>query len=144
MKQTLISLLILFVLAVYPMPAQTPNHATITRTAYAASRENQDSLVVTPKTYTVWVTAYSSKLEETDDTPFITAHNTEVREGIIAANFLPFGTQVKIPKIFGNKIFIVEDRMHRRKKNFIDIWMPNKELAQNFGIHKEVEIVVVN
>ena len=92
---------------------------------------------------TVWVTAYSSTPEETDDTPFVTAANTPVRDGIIAANFLPFGTKVRIPSLFGNKIFVVEDRMHPRKKNMIDIWMPTKGDALDFGVHR-VEIAVLN
>ena len=92
---------------------------------------------------TVWVTAYSSTPEETDDTPFITAYGTEVRDGIIASNFLPFGTHVQIPKLFGDRVFVVEDRMHKRKSGFIDVWMPSKEAAQEFGIH-QTEIVVVD
>jgi 3D (Asp-Asp-Asp) domain-containing protein len=95
------------------------------------------------KTYTVWVTAYSSTPEETDDTPFITASNSMVRDGIIALNFLPFGTKVRIPKLFGNRVFTVEDRMHYRKSGFADIWMPSKEAAIAFGISR-AEIVVVN
>lgn len=95
-----------------------------------------------PESYRVWVTAYSSTPEETDDTPFVTAKGTEVRDGIIAANFLPFGTEVRIPSLFGDKVFIVEDRMHQRKKNFVDIWMPTKEAAQQFGIAR-AEIVVL-
>lgn len=87
-----------------------------------------------PKTYEVFITAYSSTPDETDSTPNITASNKPAREGIIAANFLPFGTKVKIPSVFGDKIFIVEDRMHKRKKNFVDIWMPSKEDALKFGI----------
>jgi 3D (Asp-Asp-Asp) domain-containing protein len=84
----------------------------------------------------VWVTAYSSTPEETDETPFITASGKKVSYGIVAANFFDFGTKIKIPEIFGDKIFVVEDRMHQRKKNFIDIWMPTKEEAQKFGIVK--------
>lgn len=85
--------------------------------------------------FKLWVTAYSSTPEETDDTPFITARGTEVRDGIIATNLLPFGTKVKIPTLFGDKVFIVEDRMHRRKENFLDIWMPTKAEAEKFGIN---------
>ena len=92
---------------------------------------------------TVWVTAYSSTPEETDDTPFITAANTPVRDGVIAANFLPFGTKVKIPSLFGDKIFVVEDRMHPRKTNNVDIWMSTKDEALQFGAHK-TEIAVLN
>lgn len=91
----------------------------------------------------VFITAYSSSPDETDDTPFITALGTWVRDGIVAANFLPFGTKIKIPDVFGDKIFIVEDRMHERKNNFIDIWMPSKEKALSFGIIKtRIKILV--
>lgn len=81
----------------------------------------------------VWVTAYSSAPEETDDTPFITASGEQVRDGILAANFLPFGAEVQIPDAFGDKIFIVEDRMHPRKVNNVDVWMPTKDDALKFG-----------
>lgn len=86
----------------------------------------------------VWVivTGYSSDPMETDDTPFITASGTFVREGIIAANFLPFGTKVKIPALFGEEIFVVEDRMNPRKKYQVDIWFPTKEEAIHFGAHR--------
>lgn len=84
-------------------------------------------------TRTVRITAYSSTPEETDDTPFTTALGTQVRDGIIAANFLPFGTRVRIPKVFGSKVFVVEDRMNRRHTNVVDVWMPSKELARTFG-----------
>ena len=66
------------------------------------------------KIMVVLATAYSSTPDQTDATPFITAWNTRVRDGILAANFLPFGTLVKIPEVFGDKIFVVEDRMHQR------------------------------
>ncbi len=90
----------------------------------------------------VWVTAYSSTPEETDEDPFITASQTQVRDGVIAANFLPLGTKIMIPELFGEKVFAVEDRMHRRKKDFVDIWMPSKEEAKNFGIAKATIVIV--
>jgi 3D (Asp-Asp-Asp) domain-containing protein len=90
----------------------------------------------------MWVTAYSSTPEETDDTPFITASGTRVRDGIVATNELPMGTKIKIPAAYGDKIFTVEDRMHARMKNKIDIWMPEKHLARKFGITR-TEIVVL-
>ncbi|MBD3252034.1 hypothetical protein GF380_06350, partial [Candidatus Uhrbacteria bacterium] len=55
------------------------------------------------------MTAYTSRPEETDDTPFITADGSHVRDGIVAANFLPFGTKVRIPSLFGDQIFEVHD-----------------------------------
>lgn len=107
-----------------------PMEATI-ETAEALGRSLTGEAV---ETHEVWVTAYSSTPEETDDTPFTTAMNSAVRDGIVAANFLPFGTKLQIPEHFGDKVFTVEDRMHRRKTNFVDIWMPTKEDAKRFGI----------
>jgi len=86
-------------------------------------------------------TAYTSDPYETDDTPFITASNSHVRHGIIAANFLTFGTQVRIPEIYGNEIFVVEDRMNKRYDKRIDIWMEEKVDAREFGI-KQVKIEI--
>ena len=95
-----------------------------------------------PEYIEVWVTAYSSTVDQTDDTPFITASNTKVRHGIVAANFLPLGTEIQIPEVFGDKIFIVEDKMHRRKTDFVDIWMPTRQDAKNFGIRRAKIIVL--
>lgn len=88
------------------------------------------------------ITAYSSSRDETDSTPFITASNTRVRDGVVAANSLPFGSKIMIPEIFGNKVFVVEDRTHPRYGNRIDIWMPSKNLALQFGkVIAEVHIL---
>ena len=81
------------------------------------------------------ITAYSSSVDETDSTPFITASGMRVRDGIVATNLLPFGTKVEIPSLFGNKVFTVEDRMAKRLKNVLDIWMPSKTAAIDFGVH---------
>ena len=85
---------------------------------------------------TATITAYSSELAQTDSTPFITASNTYVRPGVVAANWLPIGTRVRIPEIFGERVFIVEDRMHRRHTNRLDIWFPTKAEAVQFGVHE--------
>ncbi len=82
----------------------------------------------------VTVTAYSSTDGETDGTPYLTAIGTTVRDGIVAANFLPIGTVVRFPDKFGEKLFIVEDRMDERFGLQIDIWMSNKEEAKKFGL----------
>ncbi len=83
----------------------------------------------------VWVTitAYSSDPNQTDSTPFVTASGKTVADGIIAANFLNFGTKVYIPELFGNKQFVVEDRLHARFSDRVDIWMPSTEMALKFG-----------
>lgn len=85
------------------------------------------------KTIPVIVTAYSSTVEQTDSTPFITASGTRVRDGIVAANFLPIGTKIRLPDIYGDRVFVVEDRMHPRKKWQVDIWFSTYQDAKNFG-----------
>lgn len=90
----------------------------------------------------VEATAYSSTSDQTDDDPFIMASGKYVYDGAIAANFLPFGTKVRFPEIYGDKIFTVEDRMNRRFSDRIDIWMETRREAEIFGIKKlKYEIV---
>ncbi|MCG2688749.1 hypothetical protein L6250_03930, partial [Candidatus Parcubacteria bacterium] len=69
---------------------------------------------VPKKTMQVTVSAYSSTNGQTDDTPYLTAFGTHVRDGIVAANFLPVGTVIRFPDKFGDKLFVVEDRMNER------------------------------
>ena len=89
------------------------------------------------------ITAYSSTPWETDGNPFITASGSCVREGIVANNLLPFGTKIRIPELYGDKIFVVEDRMNWKKGYYhLDIWFPNYQEAKNFGAKKAyVEIL---
>ncbi|HCC59705.1 MAG: hypothetical protein A2402_02825 [Candidatus Staskawiczbacteria bacterium RIFOXYC1_FULL_37_43] len=95
------------------------------------------------KTIKVVVTAYSSCPEETDDTPFITASGKSVADGVVANNLLPLGTKIRIPELYGDKVFVVEDRMNSKKSDYhVDIWLPSKTLALNFGVKTaEIEIL---
>lgn len=77
-------------------------------------------------------TAYNSLASQTDDSPWITASGTRCRPGVIAANHLPIGTKVIIEG-FGEQIFTVEDRMNRRYRDRIDIWMLKYHDAIKFG-----------
>lgn len=80
------------------------------------------------------ITAYSSTTAQTDSTPFTTASNTTVRDGIVANNLLPFGTKIRIPELYGDKIFVVEDRMNKRKGNYhLDVWLSSTSDAKEFG-----------
>jgi 3D (Asp-Asp-Asp) domain-containing protein len=84
------------------------------------------------------ITAYNSEVGQTDGSPCTTANNFNVCEnGIedtIAANSLRFGTKVKIPELFGDKIFVVRDRMNKRFSNRVDVWMIERSDAINFGV----------
>lgn len=85
-------------------------------------------------TMVVPTTAYNSEEAQTDSTPFITASGTHVRWGVVAANFLPIGTRIKIPDYFGDQIFVVEDRMNARYNKRVDIWMEEKTDAFEWGV----------
>jgi len=86
------------------------------------------------KIFTIPITAYSSTVDQCDSDPFTTANGEQVYDGGIATNFLPFGTKVKIPELYGDKVFTVNDRMNTRYYYHADIWMPTREEAKQFGI----------
>ncbi len=89
------------------------------------------------------ISAYTSTVGQTDSTPFIAASGKRVFDGMIAANGLPFGTIVKIPSLYGNKEFVVEDRMNERYPlGHMDIWLDTTRAeARRFGVKRvEVEI----
>lgn len=94
-----------------------------------------------PDMAAAWITAYASVPDETSDHPFITASGERVRDGIVAANFLPFGTQIRIPALFGDKVFTVEDRMNARFDGRVDIWMPTVQNAVDFGIRHAAIVI---
>lgn len=80
------------------------------------------------------LTAYSSTVDQCDGNPFITASGARVQDGVVATNCLPFGTAIKIPSLFGDKIFIVQDRMSWRYGcKGVDVWMPDRASAMHFG-----------
>ena len=92
------------------------------------------------------ITAYNSEVAQCDASPCITANGFNVCEhGIedtVAANFLPFGTKVRVPELFGDRVFVVRDRMHSRFSDRVDVWMLEKANAKKFGVQiATVEIV---
>jgi len=150
-----LSILVLFVLIfealLFPIPtlANDSNYSSIDENLLARVSEkiitnvnylpkNIDKKWKVIKTSSHYMTAYNSLEGQTDDTPCITANSFNVCEhGIedtIAANFLKFGTKVRIPELFGDRIFIVRDRMNRRYTNRVDVWMLNRPDALTFGL----------
>jgi 3D (Asp-Asp-Asp) domain-containing protein len=74
--------------------------------------------------------------------PLVTASGTRARDGVVAANFLKFGTKIKIPALFGDKIFTVEDRMSSKYQNTVDVLVSSKDEAIRLGVKKAyIEIV---
>ncbi len=65
--------------------------------------------------------------------PAITASGTYAREGIVATNMFPFGTRIRIPSVFGNRVFVVEDTMSSIRNNTVDIFFVSQRDAINFG-----------
>ncbi len=104
----------------------------------------EEEIIISSSVHTL--TAYNSLPEQTNDQPCITANGFNVCnhgvEDTIAANFLKFGTKVKIPELFGDRIFIVRDRMNKRYPSRVDIWMLEKQDAIEFGVRRaRIEIV---
>jgi 3D (Asp-Asp-Asp) domain-containing protein len=87
------------------------------------------------RTIRLSVTAYSSTVDQTDGDPFTAASGAKVFDGMIAYNALPFGTRVRFPDHFGDKVFVVLDRMAASKGPHIaDIWMPTRDAAKQWGV----------
>lgn len=95
----------------------------------------------------VIATAYSSTPDQTDDTPCLTADQFNLcqnnLENVIANNDLPFGTLVRFPDHYGERLFVVHDRMNSRYgPERIDLWQRTRKSAQAFGAKRmRMEIV---
>ena len=115
-------------LIVRAMQNQTEKYGRLPQALDAAPRRQ----------FTIPITAYTSDPWQTDDTPCITASGLDVCErgveNVVAANFLPIGTRVRIPELFGDRVFYVEDRMNARYHKRMDIWMQEISQAKAFGV----------
>ena len=109
-------------------------------------------------------TGYNSLVSQTDSTPFITATGARTRFGVVAVSrdllggSIPYGSLVRLKDLGSyytgrgagafqhlldsQSLFIVEDTMHARKSQQIDVWFPEYSPAINGGVRKvEVEVV---
>jgi 3D (Asp-Asp-Asp) domain-containing protein len=111
----------------------------------------------------VKATAYNSLASQTDDTPHITATGATTSFGIVALSRdlleqIPYGSLVRLrdlgdykngngvghyqTMLDGQAYFIVEDTMHQRKYNQLDIWFPSFNDAIHWGVRRvELEVV---
>lgn len=110
--------------------------------AYGHEIIENDRLFAVPVT----VTAYTSRVCETDSTPHVTASNTWVRPGLIALSrdllddYTPgapfrFGDLVEIE---GLGVFRVEDTMAPRAERRADIWFGDLAAAKTFGVKTRI------
>ncbi|HLC70190.1 MAG TPA: hypothetical protein VJH75_04070 [Patescibacteria group bacterium] len=113
------------------------------RIAFFANDSEKKRIRQPNKVINAVITAYTSTPDQTDDDPFIAATGKRVHDGMIAANGLPFGTIIKIPALYGEKEFVVEDRMNARYGfGRMDVWLDtSKAEARKFGVKRlQVEI----
>ncbi|HZW27250.1 MAG TPA: hypothetical protein VFF08_02270 [Trueperaceae bacterium] len=117
----------------------------------------------TPR-FVLRATGYNSLASQTDSTPFITATGARTRFGVVAVSrdllggSLPYGSLVRLKDLGSyytgrgagafqhlldsQQLFIVEDTMHARKSQQIDVWFPEYSTAISWGVRKvEVEVV---
>lgn len=124
-----------------PLPTLSSNYAyapEITEVeayeGYVGLPESEPADWQVTRSYWSQVTVYNSVPEQTQGDPFITASGERVRDGIIAANCLPFGTRLRMPDMYGDKIFVVKDRLAADKSCYIlDIWREQIEGSKSFG-----------
>lgn len=99
------------------------------------------------KGFHVTMTAYNSEKAQTDNDPCHSADGTDLCarniEDTVAANFLPMGTVIKVPELFGDRTFVVRDRTNPKYAHRVDFWMRSKKDALQFG-RRQATIVVVS
>jgi len=153
-KKIILSLvfLVVFEFICYPAPVlasqidEIDNAGIGEESTTSINTNNQSSLNVLPengdlkvvKTDFITVTAYTSEIGQTDGNPCRTASGFDLCkyriEDSVAANFLRFGTKIRIPDVFGDRVFVVRDRMNPRYDNYIDVWFNDKQEAKRFGV----------
>lgn len=108
---------------------------------------SQNTELTTGNSKLVTLTAYNSEVEQCDGDPCTTASGFNVcKHGIedtVAANFLPLGTKILIPDLFGDRVFVVRDRTAKKYGDRVDVWMIKKHDALQFG-KRQSRIIVID
>jgi 3D (Asp-Asp-Asp) domain-containing protein len=140
----------------------TPRPGVAARAGGAATDEPHGPIA--NPTFTVRATGYNSLASQTDGTPHVTATGSRTRFGVLAvsrdllARDLPYGSLVRLRDLGtyydgrgpgryqslldGHGLFVVEDTMHARKRQQIDVWFGDYASAVNWGV-REIEVQVV-
>ncbi len=119
---------------------------------------------VSNPTFVLRATGYNSLSNQTDSTPFVTATGARTRFGIVAVSrdllgdAIPYGSLIRLKDLGSyytgrgagafqhlldsQGLFIVEDTMHSRKSQQMDVWFPEYSTAISWGVRRiEVEVV---
>jgi len=133
------------------------------RIAFLVALASLFAFARSPEIFILKATAYTSTPRETDATPYVTATGARTRLGILAVSRdlldeeLPYGSLVRLydlgrwqdgkgagtfDPLFKGLLFVVEDTMNKRKRQQIDIWLPDRTLALKFGVRR-IKVVVV-
>ena len=134
--------------AVKPAPKPSP---------VVRASSSRSLMVITAKS-----TAYNSLAAQTDSSPFVTATGARTRFGVVALSRdllrrIPYGSIVRIEdlgtwangrgrgtynRMLSGVNFIVEDTMNARKRNTIDVWMPTRRAAIQWGA-RQIRVTVI-
>lgn len=162
-KMAVGSIMVILITAMIPQISSHAFAATIGTTS--ADFPVMEEIEPKYEVYTT-ATAYSSDPWQTDNTPCIPAmgsfdlckhYEDNGQEDTIATNMLPLGTKVRFPDLYGDKIFVVRDRMNEKYNGQwrVDFWVgsetpTNQEIIQSakrkaiaFGV-KRVRMEVYN
>ena len=111
---------------------------------------------------TVRSTAYNSISNQTDSSPWTTSTGVRTRYGIVALSRdllkrIPYGSRVRLQDngswangrgrgkynaMLKDTVFVVEDTMHPRKSSTVDVWLPARDRAMQWGVRSlNMEIV---
>jgi 3D (Asp-Asp-Asp) domain-containing protein len=105
---------------------------------------------------TVRSTAYNSIPNQTDSSPFHTSTGVRTHYGIIALSRdllkrIPYGSRVRLQdngswkngrgygkynQMLKDTVFVVEDTMHPRKSGTVDVWLPARDRAMQWGVRR--------
>jgi 3D (Asp-Asp-Asp) domain-containing protein len=133
----------------------TPRKSTANTKAKTLSTKTK--LERKPKSFpslTVRSTAYNSIPNQTDSSPFYTSTGVRTRYGIIALSRdllkrIPYGSRVRLQdngswkngrgygkynQMLKDTVFVVEDTMHPRKSGTVDVWLPARDRAMQWGV----------
>jgi 3D (Asp-Asp-Asp) domain-containing protein len=101
-------------------------------------------------------TAYNSIPNQTDSSPWTTSTGVRTRYGIIALSRdllrrIPYGSRVRLQDngswgsgrgygkynaMLKDTVFVVEDTMHPRKSGTVDVWLPARDRAMQWGVRR--------